>query len=67
MSEQDEQVTVVQDSGGGNAGKWILLLLGVIYVAASLYLLMDMRGQLSRLNREQMASEALAGPPWVVV
>ena len=58
MSEQDEQVTVVHDSGGGNAGKWILLLLAVIYVAASLYLLVDMRGQLTRLNQQHMASQA---------
>ena len=57
MSEQDEQVTVVHETGGGNAGKWILLLLAAIYVVASLYLLIDQRGRVSKLTQDQAASQ----------
>jgi len=58
MSEQDEQVTVVHDGGGSNTGKWLLLLLAAIYVAASLYLLIDQRGRLAKLTQDQVASQA---------
>jgi len=57
MAEQGEQVTVVQESGG-NAGKWILLLLALIYVAGSLYFLFDLRGRLDKLGKDQTASQA---------
>ncbi len=56
MSEQDEQV--VLHEGGSNAGKWILLLLAAIYVAASLYFLIDMRGRIDKLGKDQTASQA---------
>jgi hypothetical protein len=56
MAEQGEQVTVVQESGG-NAGKWILLLLALIYVAGSLYFLFDLRGRLDKLGKDQTASQ----------
>ena len=55
MSEQDEPV-VMQESGS-NAGKWIVLLLAAIYVAASLYFLFDMRGRLDKLGRDQVSSQ----------
>jgi len=58
MSEQDEQV--IQDGGGSNAGKWILLLLAAIYVAASLYFLIDLRGRVTKLSEEQAASQKQA-------
>ena len=64
MSEQDEQVGVhefVHDGGGSNAGKWILMLLGVVYVAASIYLLFDLRGRVDKLGQEQVASHAQIG------
>jgi hypothetical protein len=57
MSEQDDQVTVVHD-GGSNTGKWLLLLFAAIYVAASLYLLIDQRGRLAKLTQDQTASQA---------
>src|ERR1700747_299092 len=57
MSEQDEQVTVIQDGGGSSAGKWILLLLAAIYVAASLYFLVDLRGRATKLSDDQAASQ----------
>ena len=57
MSEQDEQVTVVHDGGGSNVGKWLLLVLGLIYVAASLYFLVDLRGRVTKLTDDQAASQ----------
>ncbi len=55
MSDQD-QVTVVQESSS-NAGKWLLLLLAAIYVAGSLYFLIDMRGSVGKLVQQQAASQ----------
>jgi hypothetical protein len=55
MSDQD-QVTVVQESGS-NAGKWLLLLLAALYVAGSLYFLIDMHGSVGKLVQEQAATQ----------
>jgi hypothetical protein len=55
MSDQDE-VTVVHE-GGSNAGKWILLLLAVIYVAASMYFLVDLHGSVNKLTQDQTATQ----------
>ena len=52
----DDQVTVVQESGS-NAGKWLLLLLAAIYVAGSLYFLVDMHGSVGKLVQDQAASQ----------
>lgn len=52
----DDQVTVVQESGS-NTGKWLLLLLAAIYVAGSLYFLIDMRGSVGKLVQEQATSQ----------
>jgi septal ring factor EnvC (AmiA/AmiB activator) len=41
-----------------NAGKWILLLLALIYVAGSLYFLFDLRARAEKLGKEQDASQA---------
>ena len=60
MSDQGEHVTVVQETGG-NALKWILLLLGLIYVAGSLYFLFDLRGRLDKVGKDQVASQAQIG------
>jgi hypothetical protein len=59
MSDQD-QVTIVQESGS-NAGKWLLLLLAAIYVAGSLYFLIDMHGSVGKLVQEQAASQKQIG------
>jgi chromosome segregation ATPase len=61
MSEQDEQVTVVQEAGGSNAVKWLLLLLAAIYVAASLYFLVDLRGRVTKLSENDAASHKAIG------
>lgn len=55
MSEQDD-VTVVHEAGS-NTGKWILLLLAVLYVAASLYFLVDLRGRVTQLTQRQATSQ----------
>ena len=52
----DDQVTVVQESSS-NAGKWLLLLLAAIYVAGSLYFLVDMHGSMNKLVQEQGTSQ----------
>lgn len=55
MSDQD-QATVIQESPS-NTGKWLLLLLAAIYVAGSLYFLVDLRGSVSKLTQQQAASQ----------
>jgi chromosome segregation ATPase len=59
MSDED-QVTVVHE-GGSNTGKWLLLLLGAIYVAASLYFLVDLRGRVTQLAQNQASSQKQIG------
>jgi DNA repair exonuclease SbcCD ATPase subunit len=56
MADQGDHVTILQESGS-NTLKWILLLLGLIYVAGSLYLLFNLRGRLDMLGKEQTASQ----------
>ena len=41
----DEGASVVHQDEGGNAGKWILLAVAILYVAGSSYLLFDMRAR----------------------
>jgi hypothetical protein len=57
MADQGEQVTVVQE-GGSNIGKWILLLLALIFVAGSSYFLFDLRGRLDKVGKDQASSQA---------
>ena len=59
MSDED-QVTVVHE-GGSNTGKWLLLLLAAIYVAASLYFLVDLRGRVTQLAQKQASSQKQIG------
>jgi hypothetical protein len=54
MLEEGEQVTEVH-TGSGSAGKWILLLLAVIYVAASLYFLFNLRERIDQMGKDQTA------------
>jgi hypothetical protein len=55
MSEQEDQILVHE--GGSNAGKWVALLLALLYVAGSLYLLFDLRGRVDKLGKDQAASQ----------
>lgn len=56
MPEGDEPV--VETGGQGNAGKWILLLLAIVYVAGSLYFLFALRGRIEQLGKDQQANKA---------
>ncbi len=59
MSDED-QVTVVHE-GGSNTGKWLLLLLAVLYVAASLYFLVDLRTRATQLAQSQASAQRQIG------
>ena len=48
----------VHPSSQSSAGKWILFLLAVIYVAGSLYFLFNLNGRLDQMAKDQAASSA---------
>ncbi len=50
-----EETTVVQSES--NAGKWILLILALVYVAGSLYFLFTLRNRLDEVSKLQSASK----------
>jgi hypothetical protein len=52
-----EQMSEVPAEGGSN-GKWILLILAVLYVAGSLFLLFDLRGRLDKVSKDESSSQA---------
>jgi chromosome segregation ATPase len=52
------EVHVTRES---TAGKWILLVLALVYVAGSLYLLFGLRGNLAQLAKDQHSSQAEIG------
>jgi multidrug efflux pump subunit AcrA (membrane-fusion protein) len=58
MPEADEQLSVLHDQETSNTGKWILLVLAVIYVAGSLYFLFQLRGQVTALTKNNQVSKA---------
>ena len=58
MADEGEQIAEVHTESSGSAGKWILLILAVIYVAGSLYFLFDLRGRLDQLGKDETASNA---------
>lgn len=59
MPEQDEQapVPVYHPEHQSSAGKWILLVLAIAYVAGSLYFLFDLRSKLDKVTQDQAASQ----------
>jgi hypothetical protein len=58
MPDEGQQITEVHTESEGNAGKWILMLLAVIYVAGSIYLFYMLRGRIDDLSKGQGASNA---------
>jgi len=57
MNDEVEQVAEYQAAPeGGGVGKWILLLLAIIYVAGSLFFLLTLRSQIDELGKNQTAS-----------
>ena len=50
---------VIQPSSeGSSAGKWILLVAGIVYIAVSVYFLVDMHGTITKLTKDQDATKA---------
>ena len=58
MPDEGQQIVEVPAESEGNAGKWILLLLAVIYVAGSVYFFYMLHGRLDELSKGQGASNA---------
>jgi septal ring factor EnvC (AmiA/AmiB activator) len=58
MADEGDHVAEVHTGSEGGAGKWILLLLAVIYVAASIYFLMNLRERIDQMGKQQTASNA---------
>jgi septal ring factor EnvC (AmiA/AmiB activator) len=58
MPDEGEHLTEVHTGSESSAGKWILLLLAVIYVAASAYFLFTLRERTDQLGKDQTASNA---------
>jgi len=56
MPEGDE-APVYHSESHSNAGKWILIVLAIAYVAASGYFLFDQRGKLDKMTQDQAASQ----------
>jgi phosphoglycolate phosphatase-like HAD superfamily hydrolase len=48
----------IQSPSEGSAGKWILLVAALVYVAVSVYFLFDMHGTVIKLSKDQDASKA---------
>jgi DNA repair exonuclease SbcCD ATPase subunit len=58
MADEGEYLPEPHAGPGGSAAKWILLLLGVLYVAGSLYFLFNLRERIDQLDKTQTASNA---------
>jgi septal ring factor EnvC (AmiA/AmiB activator) len=58
MADEGEQLTEVHTGSEGSAVKWILLLLAVVYVAASLFFLFNLRQRIDQMAKDQTASSA---------
>jgi chromosome segregation ATPase len=56
MSE-GEQPNVYQPETGSNVGKWILIAVAIVYVAASAFFGYDMHNKLTKLTSDQTASQ----------
>lgn len=48
---------VYHSEAHSNTGKWILIALAIVYVAASAYFLIDQRGKIEKLSQDQAASQ----------
>lgn len=61
MPEPGEEAPVYHAEAHSNAGKWILLALALVYVAASAYFIVDSRGKIEKLTQDQTASQKQIG------
>lgn len=55
---EGEQVTEAHSGSEASTGKWILLILAVIYVAGSLYFLFNLRTRIDQLSKDEVGSSA---------
>jgi chromosome segregation ATPase len=60
MAEEGEHPAVYH-SETPSTGKWILIAVAIVYVAASAYFIFDQRGKLNKLTEEQAASQKQIG------
>ena len=58
MADEGEYLPEPHAGPAGSAAKWIVLLLGVLYVAGSLYFLFNLRERVDQLDKTQPASSA---------
>jgi multidrug efflux pump subunit AcrA (membrane-fusion protein) len=58
MADEGEYLPEPHAAPPGSAAKWIALLLGVLYVAGSLYFLFNLRERIDQLDKGQTASNA---------
>jgi len=52
---EGEQAPVYHSEHQSNTGKWILIVLAVVYVAASLFFIFELRGKLDKVSQDQAA------------
>jgi multidrug efflux pump subunit AcrA (membrane-fusion protein) len=52
MPEEESPVAEVHTGPESNAGKWILLFVAILYVAASLYFIFTLRGRIDALSKD---------------
>jgi DNA repair exonuclease SbcCD ATPase subunit len=52
-----EELSEVHSESSSSSGKWILLIVAVLYVAVSLFLMFDQRSRLDKLSKDQSASQ----------
>lgn len=57
MSDEGAPLAEINE-GHGNAGKWIILILAILYVAGSLYAIIDYRSRLESLEKARTTSTA---------
>jgi hypothetical protein len=58
MADEGMEPVEVHAPSEGGAGKWILLLLAVAYIAGSLYFLFTLKTRLDQMGKDQVASSA---------
>jgi hypothetical protein len=61
MADEVEQVVEVHSEQGGNAAKWVLIIVAVLYIAGSLFFLFNLKGRLDEMAKAQSASNDQIG------
>ncbi|HYL14222.1 MAG TPA: hypothetical protein VEV41_14360 [Terriglobales bacterium] len=58
MSEEGAAPAVIHEEQSSNTGKWVILVLAVLFVAGTLYAVFDSRGRLEKLEKAHATSAA---------